>query len=245
MMGRWSPLSLLVGFVAGALCAVLVMSAVFLLAGDDDSGPSSAPRQYQDFSSATALDHADTGQTWEKASNGVPGAELRVVDGWLANAADADGPAAGYISADLGAPVTRMSATFRFSAGGTHNGSAVLAVFKELLPETLRGHTNFDSPCHLVVTPLKVDFGVASDGVVTVLRTEVFPRPLDYGREYSTSVELDYRNSAAQITGPDGQEFAVSDPRISVHRSGIATFEIFQQMAKSDDRASFRTVAAS
>lgn len=245
MMRRWSPGSFLVGFAVGALCAVLVMSAVFLLAGDEDGRASSSPRLSQDFSTATTLDRADTGQAWVKASNGVPGAELQIVGGWLTNSADGDGPAAGYISADLGEPVTRMSGTFRFDEGTTHNGSAVLAVFKEMLPTQLSGHTSFDSACHLVVTPLKVDFGVADDGVVTVLRTEVFSRPLDYGREYSVSVELDYRNSAAQITGPGGQTFAVTDPRISVHRSGIATFEIFRQMARSDDRASFRTVAAS
>lgn len=242
--GWWSVRSLFSGFVAGALSAVLVMWGLSWTSRE--GGESSAILQ-QDFSAADSagVERADTGQRWVRASNGVPGAALEVIDGRLTNTADSAGPAAGYLSADLGKPVTKISGTFQFAEGSTRDGSAAFAVFMDMMPTTPVGQSTFTSPCHLVVTPLKFDFGVANDGVITVLRTGEFAEPLEFGKDYRASVELDYENSIARIDAPDGRTYSVTDPRISINRADIATYEVYQQAANSDDRASFQAVAAS
>lgn len=242
--GWWSARSSLSGFVAGVLTAVLVVWGLSWASREDGE---SSPVLQQDFSAADSagLERADTGQRWVRASNGVPGAGLEIIDGRLTNTADSEGPAAGYISADLGVPVTKLSGSFQFAEGSTRDGSAAFAVFMEMLPTTPVGQSTFTSPCHLVVTPLKFDFGVANDGVITVLRTGEFAEPLEFAKNYHASVELDYENSIARIDAPDGRTYSVTDPRISINRANIATYEVYQQAAKSDDRASFQTVAAS
>ncbi|QZY47785.1 hypothetical protein [Mycolicibacterium austroafricanum] len=236
--------ALLVGFAAGALCAALVMVGGSRLFGEPAE---SVPTLHQDFGAAgsSGVRQADSGQRWAAASNDVTGAALQTIDGRLTNSAESASPAAGYLSADLGVPVTEMAGTFEFSEGSTRDGSVAFAVFLDPMPETPVGRSTFTSPCHLVITPLKFDFGVANDGVITVLSSEQFSEPLDFGKPYHAGVELDYTNSLARINAPDGRSYVVSDPRIALNRANVATFEVYQQNANTDDRASFRTVSAS
>jgi hypothetical protein len=235
---------MLPGFALGVASSLLVVTTLLWFRC---SASNPGPRLYQDFSSgrSSGLASAQTGQPWVKASNGVEGAPLEIRDGLLTNTASSNGPAAGYLSADLGVPVTSMSGTFQFAQGSTLDGSAAFAVFMDMLPTTPIGRSTFTSPCHLVVTPMKFDFGVANEGIVTVVRTQDFSEPLEFGRPYKVGIELDYQHSLARINGPDGHAYVVSDPRISINRASVATFEVYQQTAKTDDRASFRTVAAS
>lgn len=236
--------SALAGFLAGAVCAVLALVGVPALLHSPDA---KGPVLHQDFGApnSSGVRRADTGQTWAAASNGVAGADLKVIDGRLTNTSDEAGPAAGYLSADLGKPVTTMSGTFEFAPGSTHDGSVAFAVFLTPMPATPEGRSTFTSPCHLVITPYKFDFAVANDGVITILSTETFATPLEYGAVHEARVELDYDHSLARIDAPDGRSFVVSDRRIALNRANVATFEVYQQNAKTDDRASFRTVSAS
>jgi hypothetical protein len=227
----------------GVVSAALVGALVFVFTGST----AETPTVHQDFtrSSAGTVDRADSGQLFSYSSNGTDGANLQVVNGRLTNTATGDSAAAGYVSVDLGKPVTKLSGTYQFSAGTSRIGAVGFLVRTDLPPPMPVGPFVLTSPCHLAVNRDKFDFGVANDGKIEVIATERFDPPLEFDKQYSTSVELDYSNGIARIEGPDGRTFVYSDPRITINRGSIASFEVYQQKASADDRAAFSAISAS
>jgi hypothetical protein len=243
MPRRQSLYRLAIGYAMGVASTVLVGVIVFAVNGSTTE----TPTLHQDFTgdSAGTVDRADSGQLFRYNSNGTPGADLRVDDGRLTNTADSDAPAAGYVSVDLGQPVTRLSGTYQFSEGTSRNGAVGFLVRTDLPPPMPVGPFVLTSPCHLAVNREKFDFGVANDGKIELVATEHFDPPLEFNKQYTTSIELDYTNGIARIDGPDGRTFVYRDPRITMNRGSIGSFEVYQQQASADDRGSFSSISAS
>lgn len=240
---RASARKLIVAYGMGVLSAVLVGA---LILGTDHFLNSDPPRVYQDFAlnADGPVSRADSGQEWSHSNNGAPGANLVVIDGKLTNVASSDSPAAGYVSVDLGEPVTEVGGSFEFAPGQTSNGSATFVIRQVMLPPTPDGPSIVTSPCHLVITPWKLDFGVAKDGNITVVASQTFAEPLAFGKDYGVQVKMDYETGKATVNAPDGNSYVFTDPRISDYKANIISFEVFQQNASTDDRASFHTVSA-
>lgn len=244
MLSRPTLVPALTGYLLGVLSVALVAGIVFAvnryLGGEEFT-------IHQSFDSAPdgTASTADSGQQWLNTANNNPGAGLTVRDGRLTNTAVEPRPAAGYLSAKLDRSVTKIQVSFEFAPGTTENGSAAVLVRTEMPPEHSPGRSTLTSPCHLVITRSKLDFGVANNGVITVLGTQRFAEELEYDRNYTATIELDYRSGVARVEGPDGGTYVYLDPRITSNRGSAVSFEVYQQTASTDDRARFSFVGAS
>lgn len=234
-----------VGFVMGMVTTALVAASVYAVIRHDDT--SERPTVYHDFtrSAAGVVERADTGQRWINTDNGTRGARLEIVDNKLTNTAATLAPAAGYTSVELSQPVTTMTATYEFSSGSTSGGAVGLLIRTDVPAPLPSGEFRFTSPAHLAVSRNRMDFGVANNGQVAIISSEQFAQPLAVGKLYTTRVELDYVDSLARVEGPDGKTYVYSDPRIRINRGNVASFEVFQQISKTDDRAAFSAVSVS
>jgi hypothetical protein len=171
----------------------------------------------------------------------------KIVDGTLTNGADGDDPAAGYMSVDLGKSVTAMMTSYKFpERTGTTNGGAVgMLIRTDVPPPVPVGQFHLTSPAHLAISRFQMNFGVVNGDTITNIASERFDQPLDSGKLYTTTMELDYKNGVARVEGPDGRTHVYSDPRITINRGNVASFEVYQQNADSDDRPAITMVGAS
>ena len=240
---RWTNGALGAAYVLGAVTAVSILAAAFVV--NDAVQPSAGPVLSQNFTHSDngPVEVADTGQPWIQSTNGAPDAELRVIDGALTNDATSPGPAVGYISADLPQAVSRVSATFGFHQGATDNGSAAIIVLVDP-PQTNAGATDLTSPCHVVITPTKIDYGVANNGRIASVGTATFAEKLSIGTEYNIDIEINYDKGVVRIDGPDGETRVYSDSRITTNRGSIVAYQVYQRTASTDNRSYFDEVRA-
>lgn len=240
---RWTNSALGAAYVLGAVSAVLILAAASVI--DRAVQPATEPALSQNFT-ATAdgpVSVADTGQMWIQSTNGSPDAELRVIDGALTNNATGPGPAVGYISADLSQAVSRVAATFGFREGATDNGSAAIIVLVDP-PVSNNSADNLTSPCHVVITPTKIDYGVANNGRIASVGTATFAEKLSVGHEYRIDIEINYDDGIVRIDGPDGETRVYSDGRIATNRGSIVAYQVYQRTASTDYRSYFDEVRA-
>jgi hypothetical protein len=240
---QWTNAAMGVAYLLGALTAVLIAAAACLLYRGIT--PSTGPVLFQDFATLPdgPVSVADSGQPWIESTNGAPGAELRVIDGKLTNSAVSTGPASGYISADLPEAVSKITAQFGFGQGATDNGSAAILV-GVAAPLGDTATSNLTSPCHVVITPAKIDFSVANNGRIASVGSDTFAQRLSVDTQYHIAIEINYLEGVARIEGPDGKTRVFSDSRITTNRGSIVTYQVFQQSAASDDRSYFEQIRA-
>lgn len=233
-----------VGFVLGMLSTALVAAGVYVTTRPSEEP---GPTVHQDFTrlAAGVTERADTGQMWINTDNGTRGARLEVIDQRLTNTAATRAPAAGYASVELSQPVTSLTATYEFAPGSTDGGAVGLLIRTDVPAPLPGGAFRFTSPAHLAVSRQRMDFGVANTGQVAVIASEQFAKPLEFGKVYTTRIELDYIDSLARVEGPDGITYVYSDPRIRINRGNVASIEVFQQNSATDDRAAFSSVSVS
>jgi hypothetical protein len=242
MPSRRTLVTLTVGYTAGIVSAVVV-GAVVLMVGRHADNPL---RVHHDFSRSAEgpIERADSGQFWIPSANATPGAALEVISGRLSNTATADQTAAGYVSVALDSAVASMTATFTFDQGSTSGGAVGLLIRSDIPPPVPQAHFPFTSPAHLAVRPDIMEFGVANEGQIAIIGSQKFNPPLEFGKRYTTTVTMDYRDAVARVDGPDGKPYVYSDPRIQGNQGNIACFEVFSQRAATDDRAGFISVSA-
>jgi hypothetical protein len=240
---RWTDGALGTAYVLGAVSAVLILAAAMVIFRAVQ--PSADPALSQDFTASVdgPVSVADTGQLWIQSTNGSPDADLRVIDGALTNNAAGPGPAVGSISADLPQAVSRVAATFGFREGATDNGSAAIIVLVDP-PLSNDGVTDLTSPCHVVITPTKIDYGVANNGRIANVGTATFAEKLTVGTGYNIDIEINYDKGIVRIDGPDGETRVYSDSRIATNRGSIVAYQVYQRTASTDYRSYFDDVRA-
>jgi hypothetical protein len=240
---RWTNAALGLAYLLGVVTTVIVAAAVYVLYRG--LTPSAEPILFQSFAGSPngEISVAESGQAWIESTNGAPNAGLRVIDGRLTNDSAFPGPAVGYISADLPTAVSRVAAEFGFSSGTTDNGSAAIMV-GVAAPRADTAGSDLTSPCHLVITPTKMDFGVSNNGRVANVGSAQFSERLAVDTAYNISIEIDYIGGVVRIDGPDGQTRVFSDSRITTNRGSVITYQVFQQNADTDHRAYFDEIQA-
>lgn len=240
---KWTDAALGAAYLLGVVTAVVLAAVTVALYRGIT--PVTGPVLFQNFAvlpNGPVL-VADSGQPWLESTNGAAGAELRISDGKLTNDAVAAGPASGYISADLPDAVSKVAAQFGFRPGSTDNGSAAIIVGVDA-PQDDTAMSNLTSPCHVVITPTKIEFSVVNNGRVASVGSETFAERLSDDTAYRITIEINYDKGVARIDGPDGRTRVYSDSRITTNRGSVVTYQVFQQVAVSDHRSYFVDVHA-
>lgn len=208
-------------------------------------GPDMARRNYAPLSETfngkgtTDLGVADTGQAWFLAGTDQVGAYLSIIDGKLTNTASDAAIVAGYVSADIGEPVTHIGCTFTLASGNT-GGVAVLLVWKSIL----QGNFSIpDSPCHLTISPVHWDYGTWTNHVLTSRGDGVLDLSADDTTQYAAEITI--AGDTATLVLPGISDQIVTHASIASNVGNFAGFEVFQGDGSADVRAKFVSVYAS
>lgn len=187
-----------------------------------------------------ALGKADSGQSWNVIDNGQTGAGLSIISGALTNTSTVNTTAAGYMQTQLPNPVTRVAAAIKFSSGATTGGNATMGAWASKL-------TNLsaipDSDAHVVITPTGWQWGIWRSNVYTVIASGSWAQGFAWGANFR-SVQVVIASGWGRIIGPDGNSYLVTDSRIGPTAGEWAFFEVYQNNASTDPKASFLTVTA-
>lgn len=201
---------------------------------------------YEDFtdeSNGTPV-LSDSGHTWGLVDNGTSNANLRVASGFLTNTASAASAAAGYAEIHLdGGNVTRIGAQFKFQSGTTNNGCAALVIWKTSIDT---GYPTIpDSPCHLTITPEKMEYSTWTSGVgMNSVGIWYFDTPLADDNATIYEVEVVISGTTAYVRAPDGTVRAFTHTNIASDAGAYACWEVYQSDASTDARAAFSHVWA-
>lgn len=202
--------------------------------------PGAAAEVSEDFSNkgTAALGVADTTQTPTKYQTASTNSALTITSGKLTNSATAAAAVAGYAEYQLAGNVTRMGGHFSFTAGAsTQHGSVVFAVWKTTGVNLISLGVP-DSPCHVVITPLGWELDVFTGAALTTVAFGGFsPTLATDGTLYSAEVEI--VGTTAYLRLPDGSVQKITNATIGTNAGAFATFEVYQQLASTDNRASF------
>lgn len=190
------------------------------------------------------LGPSDTGQDWWLVESAVAGSRLSIIGGKLTNTVADAAARAGYVTANLGAPVARIGGRFVLSAGsGGTGGCAAFVIWQTLLQQ---GGNIPSSSCHLTITAATWTYSWWEQGVgIHAIASGSLSPSLTHDDATIYTVDVTIVGTTATIHLPDGTTGTATDAHVASLAGPYACFEVYQGNAATDDKVKFTEVWAS